>query len=177
MARRVIQSDERAQLAFDALLTNKTRKKKPSLEARSAKAFERVIFATEEMVEQNRFVGADVRNLAALHSICHAQVYGVRDEVFETKEFLPALSAAQRLVKDDFGGNVDEAIQFVRWVWRREQQREKARTDNGKGGSFRMGWRLVFGTSAAARSTLTDYAVFLRRRRSSTPTPAAPPAK
>lgn len=172
MARRVLPPAENAQAAFDAILVPKRTKAKLSLEARSVNAFERVIFATEEMVEQNLFAGANERNLAALHSICHAQVYGVRDEVFETREFLPALSAAQRLVRDDFGGNVDEAIQFVRWVWRREQQREKKRIEDGKSG-FRMGWRLVFGTSANARSTLTDYTVFMRRRQRA----AGPPAK
>lgn len=99
------------------------------------------------------------RHLVALYAKLHESVYGARpEELVDGKSFFAATSAAEKLVRVDFAGDMDAALDFLRWAWRREQRREPTRREQG--GGSRIGWRFQF----AARVLLTDYRVDLGRR-------------
>lgn len=100
--------------------------------------------------------------LVGLYCVLHEHVYKVAPaEVQNSKVLLAAGGAAARLIRDTFEGRAREAVQFVSWVWRREQQREKKRQRDGETAGGRIGWRLQFVSPAF----VTDYQVELQRRR------------
>lgn len=99
------------------------------------------------------------KHLVALYARLHAEVYGVEPaELSEGATFHAAVSAADRLAREAFDGRAAGAIEFLRFVWRRERSREKRRRAEGSAG-FRIGWRLQF----VSRELLTDYRLELAR--------------
>lgn len=97
--------------------------------------------------------------LVALYAALHHAVYGVFPGELQGKTWVYACAAAKRLVTEQFAGDYDAAREFLRWVWQREQGREKWRRENlgKKGGSAnasgRIGWALQF----ARQALVTDY--------------------
>jgi hypothetical protein len=71
--------------------------------------------------------------LVALFCWAHEAVYGVSCVADTAKLFNGAVSAAKKLIADEFGGSFDDTLEYVRWVWKREQSREKWRRENGGG--------------------------------------------
>lgn len=109
------------------------------------------------------------RHLVALYAKLHEQVYGAAPgELEEGASFLAASSSAEKLVRASFGGSTREAIEFLRWTWRRERNVVKRRREDGATGR-RIGWRLQFASAAL----LTDYRVDLAQRSERGPRPAA----
>ncbi len=102
------------------------------------------------------------KHLVALYARLHARVYGAEpQELADGKSFFAASSAAERLVRVEFAGTPDRALDFLRWTWRREADREKWRRQNpGGSGGGRIGWKLQF----AGRALVTDYRVEMARR-------------
>ena len=106
------------------------------------------------MIEQKDFDDAGPSDLVALYIVLHERVYSVLpDELLDGKEWMGAVSAATRLIRDI--GDVDRALEFVRWCW----LREKWKVDNRRESHSRMLWRFVF----CSASLLTDYKVSLVR--------------
>lgn len=99
-------------------------------------------------------------HLVALWARCHAQVYGAAPAELTRDAWLPAKSAAEKLVREEFDGDVAAAVEFLRWTWTREKQREDRARRVGEDRVSRIGWRLMF----AQRYLLTDYRVDLARR-------------
>jgi hypothetical protein len=124
---------------------------------RSASGMRRAIDRAKEMQEANDWQGAGAAELVGLYAVLHEHVYGVApEEVADV--WLAAVSAAKRMLERDFEGSVESMVDFLRWTWRRERNREKKRAANGDG-SFRIGWRLQF----VARNLMTDYRVDAKR--------------
>lgn len=99
------------------------------------------------------------RHLVAFWAKLHGRVYGV-DPCAELagKAGLAATGMARAFVENQFGGDMAEAVEFLRWTWKRERSREDYRRANGgKGG--RIGWRLQF-----SATLVTDYRIDLARR-------------
>ena len=95
------------------------------------------------------------RHLVALYARLHEQIYGAKaGELAEGKSFLAACSSASKLVRDEMRGSFGEAVEYLRWTWRRERFVEQKRRANGETGR-RIGWRLQF----ASAGLLTDYRV------------------
>lgn len=100
------------------------------------------------------------RHLVALYARLHEQIYGVApEELGEGRAMLAASSSASKLVREAMRGSLVEAIEFLRWTWRRERFVEQKRRANGETGR-RIGWRLQF----ASAGLLTDYRVDAARR-------------
>jgi hypothetical protein len=111
------------------------------------------------MVSVGRWDGAKPAHLVALYAQLHRMVYGVAPEELVGKTFLAAQSAAEKLLRVEFDGDVEAVVGFVRWSWHREKGREKWRRENGCEGG-RLGWRVQF----QRRELLTDYRIDLNRR-------------
>lgn len=95
-------------------------------------------------------------HLVLLWAKCHEKVYGVAPDVEMTgAKWKLAAVHAEKLVEHEFGGDVQEAIEFVRWSWLRERHREAMAKRNGQARVSRIGWRLQF----AQRYLVTDYRI------------------
>lgn len=112
-----------------------------------------------EMLVANDFASAKPTHLVALYEWCHERVYGVVPAELTPKVWRGAMFAAARMLKDEFSGDVQAMVAFVRWVWRREQVRERRRREGADASSFRISWRLQFVT----KHLITDYRIDLAR--------------
>lgn len=124
-------------------------------------AMTNAIAETKEMIAKRGWSWAEPKHLVALYAVLHEQVYGV--EAAELVEGWPAaVSAAARLVREEFDDKVHAAVEYLRWVWARERAREKGR-EAGQG--TRIGWGLMF----AKRTLLVDFKVGRERARRAVP--------
>lgn len=115
-----------------------------------------------EMLVSNDFGAATASHLVALYEWCHEQVYGARPSEMDAGDaWKLATFSAARLVKDEFNGDFQRAIEFVRWTWQREKAREQARRTGRNSSVGRIGWRLQFVT----RHLVTDYRIDMARAR------------
>jgi hypothetical protein len=115
--------------------------------------------ATSEMCgmrDSKDWSNARGKHLVALYAWLHSETYKVDPiELLDGNSFMGAASAADKLIVDVFGAEIDRAVQYVCWVWRRE----RARLAKNSANPFRVGWRLVF----VNRSLVTDYRIDLVR--------------
>lgn len=121
---------------------------------------ERARFATEvaNFLRSQDWATATPGHLVALYAWCHAQTYRVEPaELEDGREHALACVHVRRFVDQQFGGKVEPAVDFLKWAWRREGERERWRVENGKAGG-RIGWRLQF-----SPSLMTDYKIALAR--------------
>lgn len=110
--------------------------------------FERLLSETNALKEQQAWQSLTPKHFVALYCLLHRHVYGVVPE--EVRDgYRLAVGAANRMLRNEFNGDQHAMVEFVRWVWQREQRRAKQREHD-----YRMGWRLQFG-----RPLLTDYRV------------------
>ena len=101
------------------------------------------------------------RHLVALYVKLHTSVYGVEPVELHTGScYFGATSAATKLVRSEFGDDMNRVLAFIRWVWQRERETEKWRRVNGAEGR-RIGWHIMF----AQRTLVTDYRLSKERSR------------
>lgn len=108
-----------------------------------------------EALNGSRWDKAEPRHLVALYAYLHGQVYGVEPEEL-TKDplaWLGCLSAATKLLREEFGDDPVAAVEWVRWVWVREKRGCNRRAKVGETSDFRIGWRYMF----CRRGLLVDY--------------------
>lgn len=99
------------------------------------------------------------RHLVALYARLHLSVYEVvAEELAQPNDWSGACSAADKLLRDVFGGDFSAALHFMQWVWRRELKNEKWRRENDKP-PYRVDWRKQF----VHRFLVTDYRHAMRR--------------
>jgi hypothetical protein len=103
--------------------------------------------------------GAHGRHLVGLYAQLHEGVYGFAPSELDAPGWAFASAAATRMVDRQFGADFERAVEFMRWVWRREEERERWRRANAREGG-RIGWRLQFGAAAL----VDDYRVDQARR-------------
>jgi hypothetical protein len=104
--------------------------------------------------------GATGLHLVALYERLHEGVYGAAPIELDAQGWAFAGAAAGRMIEQKFGGDSEKAVCFLRWTWRREEDREKWRRANGRAGG-RVGWRYQF----CASSLVDDYRVDQARRK------------
>jgi len=114
-----------------------------------------------ERLGTGNWVGAKPSSIVALYGVCHERVYGCSPaELSNGLTYLLATAAAARQTKEEFGGDPIRAVEFMRWVWVREESREKWRRENGRDGG-RISWKLQFG-----KALVTDYRIAMARKKS-----------
>jgi len=144
-----------AAAALDELVAGvKPKRKRPVPSAR--KILDRALVDAETMRKTNDWSEARGKHLVALYAWLHGEIYKVEAaELLDGKTMLAASSAADRMLRDDFGGDGKRAVEFIAWAWYRERSFEKA----GRTSTRRLGWRLLF----ASKCLLVDYRVELVR--------------
>ena len=95
------------------------------------------------------------QDLVGLYSLLHERVYGVIPDELDGPAYFAAVAAAARTCTTL--GGAEKVFEFIRWTWKREDQREQKRRDENSGGG-RIGWRLQF-----SPAMITDYRVAQER--------------
>lgn len=113
-----------------------------------------------DMRGRQSFESARPVHMVALYEWCHEQVYGVSPAELSTKAtWRAAMFAASRLMKDEFRDDPIAFVDFIRWTWVREKQRERQRRADPACATGRIGWRLQFVT----KHLVTDYRISIAR--------------
>lgn len=142
----------------------KVKRKRPRTRKGPTKAgVSRVMREAEKMREANDWAKARPAHLVALYAWCHEQVYEVEPAELVGLNWMAAASACAKMVREEFDG-VEDAVDFLRWTWKRERGREKWRRENGREGG-RITWRAQF----QQRFILTDYRIDRARRHGKAP--------
>lgn len=134
--------------------------------ARSSSGYEKARAETDALAAAERddpevWASAQPKHLVALYSLLHEQVYGVAP--VELKDvWKGVVSAAKSMLEKEFNKDAKAFVEFIRWTWRRERNRETKRQAEGSEGS-RIGWVLQF----KSRAMLTDYRVDVARSQES----------
>lgn len=108
-----------------------------------------------EALNGSKWQRAEPRHLVALYAYLHGQVYKVDPEELTRAplEWLGAVSAATKLLREEFGDDPVAAVEWVRWVWQREKRGCERRAKVGETSDFRITWRYMF----CRRGLLVDY--------------------
>jgi hypothetical protein len=111
-----------------------------------------------EMIATGDWSRARAAHFVALYQLGHETVYGCSAAELQGQGKASvnarkgALSAAKRLLEQEFGGRAKELARFFDWVWKREKQREVWAKENGRERG-RLTWQIMI----AGRAILTDY--------------------
>src|SRR5574338_176134 len=116
-----------------------------SFRPRRARPKSRTTIADEviEMATRQNWANAGAQHVVALAGEFHRRVYGVEAEELRTRARQIFVRSADSMIKQN---GVEWVVEFVKWVWKREQERETWRRDNHKQGS-RVSIAMVFGSS------------------------------
>jgi hypothetical protein len=114
----------------------------------------------EHMIPTGEWSEAGPGHIVSLYAWCHEKVYGIYpSELTNPFQYAKAMDAVRDISEYHFDGDPAECVAFVRWSWKREEDRERWRRDNGKSGS-RLVWRFQFNDAM-----VTDYLLDIARRR------------
>jgi hypothetical protein len=113
----------------------------------------------EARAAAGNWAGAGPASFVALYVWAHCNVYGVEPAEMNGHAWAFASSAAKKLLDSEFGGDATQMVQFMKWVWRREEGREKWRVENGRDAAGRITWRTQF----TASYLITDYRISMQR--------------
>lgn len=120
----------------------------------------------DEMVQTGDWSKVEPAHIVEFYAFCHRQVYGARPPELDRsgkigdRERMGAISSVKKLVADCFEGDHVAAALFVRWAWKREDEREKwARSKKVE--RSRLTWRALF----AGRGIYGDYLVACHRQK------------
>lgn len=151
------EAERAARSVVDLVGPAKRRSKK---RAPSPSYVRRIMADVKERIAEDQWADAKPRDLVGLYLVLHEWCYGVEAAEVVGVSWNAAVSAAGKLVRDEFGDDPRRAVDFIRWVWKREKEREAWRRQNGQAGG-RIGWRLQF----CARTFVTDYRIHIHRSR------------
>jgi hypothetical protein len=99
--------------------------------------------------------------LVALFMWCHEKTYNTEPlELLSPKTFTRARMQAARLRDKEFGGNMDDTLEFMRWTWRKEQATEEWRRTKNNGQGRTIDWYRQFCSS----ELVTKYRIDRARR-------------
>ena len=159
---RVVVDDEehkrrRNAAKLSALLKPKVTRRRASGAASTPAKVAKVLAETEAKIESGDWTTATHEHIVGLYLWGHEAVYGV--SVLE--EIVPAYRGAVQAAKTLVGrvdGSIPDAVEFMRWVWKREESREAWRREH-VGSGKRLSWKAVF-----SHSIFNDYRADLLRR-------------
>lgn len=141
-------------------LVGKPRAKPNGQRKMGKRSVERAIVELAALRASGEWREARPAHFVALYAWCHEQVYGVAPAELDGAAWLNAASAAARMMRAEFDGDGEALAEFMRWVWRREQAREKRRRAQQRDDVWRVSWRAMF----TQRFLLTDYRIDRARR-------------
>lgn len=154
--RRIVRTDDEADAAIRQFVGNKPRKARSrGLTTATVRKLAAKVGGRLDRMLKGEGTPAD---LVALYCLLHARVYGLHPDELAGDAWRGACSAATRMVRVEFGGDLGAAVELVRWSWAREKDWERHRRENGNGGG-RLTWRRQFGAAL-----VTDYRLDVSRR-------------
>jgi hypothetical protein len=124
----------------------------------AASAFNRTRAETQGMMDSGDWSACTARHFLALYDLMHEKIYGIESGMTASERHTAVLRTGS-FVKREFSGDYDKALDYFRWLWTREQGREKWRRENGRDTT-----RLILAFCYSS-SMLTDYRLMLTRRR------------
>lgn len=142
-----VELQHRAADELDALLGDGSEK------ARRQMNWDKAVADCEAMRFAGDWSKARAVHAVALYAWCHEKCYGVTAEELVGKgagpkrEKLGAVSAADRVLKKEFGGDFAELVKFVKWAWFEEKRKEGWARGKGIVLSKRLGWRRQFSSA------------------------------
>lgn len=119
--------------------------------------FLKIRAGVERMIRSGDWSKAGPRDFVALYAMLHVKVYGVEPEELTSAARVHATFMAANLFKRSFDQVSSEMAEFLRWVWIREEGREKWRKSQDISGG-RISWRLQFNGAL-----VTDWRIERRR--------------
>lgn len=137
MPRQLKKTADASVLQASASLSLTVGKKKPRGARKGTRAprLESFVLKVDSMISDGHWPDEykQPEYLVALFCWAHEAIYGVSCVADVAKLFNGAVSATKKLMADEFDGSFDATLEYVRWVWKREQSREKWRRENGGG--------------------------------------------
>ena len=107
-----------------------------------ARAQARAMMASDET--PSPWLEATPVHFVALYELLYAVVYGEMPiDLEDSKPYARAATEAAECLRVHFGGDQMAMLNYVRWSWKREEERETWRRENQRSGG-RIGWRLQF---------------------------------
>lgn len=134
------------------------KKPRPRSKTVAAATFARTEHETREMIRTREWDACGVRHLVALFEIMHEKAYGIAPTTSASERYTMTLMMGG-FVKRAFGGDIDKALDYFRWLWTREIANEKWRRENGRE-PRRLAFRWTVGNGM-----LDDYRVAMARRK------------
>ena len=135
------------QVEFDDFV-NSAKDSKPSKpRPKTKKEMDRLLHETEELRAKRDWAAMTPKHFVALYYALHTRVYNVAPDNVRF-EYRLAVAAAMRMLKHQFHDDKAVMVDFMRWVWNREQNREKKREVAGDNSdnSFHITWGYQFGS-------------------------------
>lgn len=126
---------------------------------RNATGLAKQITETHAMMKSDDWSQAKASHLVALYVILHEKIYGVAPEL-KGDELKQAKLVAGQFLKTRCKGKFEKAVEYMKWVWKRERGREDWRRNNHIDGKV-LGWRLILKVD----SMWTEYRVGQERRK------------
>lgn len=145
------------QTAFEEFGSEPEVEKKPRKRILSSRDFDALLKETNALKSSNDWDSFTPKHFVGLYCLLHQHVYGVLPTEVRS-QYRQAVGASMRMLHNVFGADCSNMIEFMRWVWKREEFKEQRRDPDS---DFRIGWRLQFGAAL-----VNDYQVALARRRS-----------
>ncbi|MHA1569038.1 MAG: hypothetical protein ACTSXZ_06175 [Alphaproteobacteria bacterium] len=136
--------------AVEALVAPHRPRRKSRPSARDT--IERAITEVNRRLDADDWTKLTATTMLQLWVWCHAQVYDVRP-VVKPKEWERWLMRVGSMCRDQFGGDYDAMLVYVRWAWGREEGYEDHRRRNNQSRPP-MGVYKLFGDHV-----LTDYRI------------------
>lgn len=102
------------------------------------------IAEVESRIARQDWNNVNVGLLVAIYWVCHVKIYGTPPaELDSASAWTNAMKCAGLLVQQQFDGDVQKAVNFLRWVWTREREREEWRKKNDVP-TKRISWQQQF---------------------------------
>ncbi len=124
----------------------------------SKQAFTRAVERARDFLVAQQAPASSASDLVGLYAVLHEHVFKVLPGELE-QDWMAACSSANKLVRDEFGGDYVAASRFVAWCWTRVRKRARHTAEGDD--LFRPGWRYQF----TGRVWMTDYKAQAARTR------------
>lgn len=120
-------------MALSSRRSNPETRKRKKKNGPGRAAINRLMAEVSEMSRTGNWDGATTpAHYLALWCLVHDHVYGSRPTELVNEQWLGALSALKKLLRDECGGRYDVLRVYIRYFWRREKDRQEWRHQNGK---------------------------------------------
>jgi hypothetical protein len=121
---------------------------------RASMSIRNALEQADAMRKSESWKDAGPEHFVAIWALLHLHVYGVEpSEVADQQPWGRACMAASILLVDQFDGDREVMIDFVRWAW------AQASAQHRRGRDSRLKWQFLF-----SASMVTDYRVALTKR-------------